>query len=140
MSDPGSSPAPERGPQLAARPAVTFRSDKGSDRNNTFLKLSGRIQAQGLRELEMQLEEARPDIVLDLEQVTLVDVAVVRFLVRLEQGGVELRHCPRFVDAWMALETKQVRRRHLPRMNDAQGKSTLHSSRTWWMSEWQMPQ
>jgi len=85
---------------------VTFRSDKGSDRNNTFLKLSGRIQAQGLKELEVQLEDTGPDIVLDLEHVTLVDVAVIRFLVRLEPAGVELRHCPRFVDAWMALERK----------------------------------
>jgi hypothetical protein len=45
------------------------------------------------------------------EHVTLVDVAVVRFVACLEQAGVELRHCPRFVDAWMALEKKQLHQR-----------------------------
>jgi hypothetical protein len=42
--------------------------------------------------------------VLDLDDLTLVDVAVVQFLIACEAEGIELRHCPPYVRAWMDCE------------------------------------
>ncbi len=40
----------------------------------------------------------------DLEEVSLVDVESVRFLVSCELAGVELQHCPPYVREWMSRE------------------------------------
>jgi hypothetical protein len=36
-----------------------------------------------------------------LSQVTLVDLAAVRFLIRCEDEGVKLAQCPSYVREWM---------------------------------------
>jgi hypothetical protein len=43
-------------------------------------------------------------IVLDLEEVTLVDVDVVRFLSRCEAEGVELANCSPYIRDWIFWE------------------------------------
>ena len=42
--------------------------------------------------------------VLDLAEVILVDIAAVRFLIRCEDEGVELVHCPPYVREWLVRE------------------------------------
>jgi hypothetical protein len=42
--------------------------------------------------------------ILDLSEVTLVDIAVVRFLIRCEEEGIELVQCPPYVREWMLRE------------------------------------
>ena len=42
--------------------------------------------------------------ILDLTEVTLVDIAAVRFLIRCENEGVELVHCPPYVREWIVRE------------------------------------
>jgi hypothetical protein len=43
-------------------------------------------------------------VVLDLGEVTLVDVDAVRFLASCESDGVTLLHCPAYVQEWMNRE------------------------------------
>jgi hypothetical protein len=43
-------------------------------------------------------------VVLDLAEVTLVDVETVRFLCGSEAKGIELRHCPSYVREWIRRE------------------------------------
>ncbi len=86
---------------------MTFRSEKVSDGQNTVLWLSGRIQSEHLDELSCQIEGNGDTIVLDLDEVTLVDVGVIRFLGRCEREGIELRHCPPFVREWIAREQER---------------------------------
>ena len=45
-------------------------------------------------------------IVLDLDEVTLVDVDVVRFLNSCEKQGVWLIHCSPYIREWMKQERK----------------------------------
>jgi hypothetical protein len=40
----------------------------------------------------------------DLSEVTLVDLAVVRFLNQLENEGIELAQCPSWVREWIVRE------------------------------------
>lgn len=42
--------------------------------------------------------------IMDLGEVTLVDVGVVRFLISCEDEGVELLQCPPYVHEWMLRE------------------------------------
>jgi hypothetical protein len=76
-----------------------------TDSGTPTLILSGRIGAEQLPNVRRSVdaEEAR-DLVLDLREVTLVDVEAVRFLSRCEQDGIRIAHCPGYVREWMARE------------------------------------
>ena len=70
--------------------------------------VSGRIGAEQLPELRRSVEaEQTRDLVVDLNEVTLVDVEVVRFLLRCEMQGIHIAHCPAYVREWMARENCQ---------------------------------
>ncbi len=69
------------------------------------LIVSGRIGAgdvPGLRDLIAAERDA--DVVLDLTEVSLVDVEAVRFLVHCEARGVRLAHAPAYIREWMRRE------------------------------------
>ena len=68
------------------------------------LRVSGRIDAEQLSELRSCMSRHGPQVVLDLDDVQLVDVAVVRFLARCEADGTELRNCSRYIREWMNRE------------------------------------
>ncbi len=54
--------------------------------------------------MKEQMQGSGPRTVLDLDEVTLVDVHVVRFLGRCEQEGTELLHCPLYIREWISRE------------------------------------
>ncbi len=78
------------------------RRSKG--KSSTKLKLSGRMQADGLSELLAEIEKCSSLASLDLEEVTLLDRDSVRFLIRCESEGVQLVNCPLYVQEWIARE------------------------------------
>jgi anti-anti-sigma regulatory factor len=66
------------------------------------LKLSGRMDAENLGELEAMLDaESDDNIALELKDLTLVDQDVVRFLRRCETEGIHLRDCPAYIREWI---------------------------------------
>jgi len=71
---------------------------------STNLKLSGRMQTDGLAELQAEIEKCKPLPSLDLEEVTLLDRDSVRFLIRCESEGVLLVNCPLYVREWITKE------------------------------------
>ena len=83
---------------------MTLKIETASDGHITSLRLTGRIEAEYLGELEALVRRHRPWLVLDLDEVTLVDVAVVRFLIACEADGIELRHCAPYIREWMGRE------------------------------------
>jgi len=83
---------------------VTLRIETASDGHTASLRLIGRIEGEYLDELEAHVRRHQPRLVLDLDEVTLVDVAVVRFLIACEAEGVELRHCAPYIREWMVRE------------------------------------
>jgi anti-anti-sigma regulatory factor len=86
---------------------MTFKIERQVDEHHTTLRLIGHLHAAHLEALQAQLESNGPRTVLDLDQVTLVDVAVVRFLGTCEQEGTELLHCPPYIREWIAREQRQ---------------------------------
>ena len=83
---------------------MTLRIETVSDGRTASLRLIGRIEAEYLDELEAHVRRHLPLLALDLGEVTLVDVAVVRFLIACEADGIELRHCAPYIREWMACE------------------------------------
>lgn len=82
-----------------------LRIVRSHDAGTTILTVSGRIGSDELAELRRSVEEEPGrDLVLDLVEVGLVDVAAVRFLVQCETHGVRIARCPAYVREWMAGE------------------------------------
>ena len=84
--------------------SMTLRIVKISGGVRTVLKLSGRIQAGDIEKLREQMDGLIRGTVLDLQEVTLVDVEVVRFLGLCEAEGVELAHCSPYIREWVFRE------------------------------------
>jgi hypothetical protein len=68
---------------------MTLKIERFFEGHPTTLHLIGRIRAEHLSELEAQIRDAS-EIVMDLEEVTLVDVEVVRFLGTCEARGADI--------------------------------------------------
>ena len=85
-----------------------LRIESDSDGQTNVIRLIGRLQAEHVDELKKQLEHEVPRTVLDLEEVTLVDRDVVRFLSVCEGERVELRGCSPYVRDWISREQAQT--------------------------------
>jgi len=74
----------------------------------TVFKLSGRIGAENLNELETLLsaEASGRRIVLDLKDLTLVDQDAVSFLTRCEADSIQLKNCPAYIREWITGEMR----------------------------------
>ena len=82
-----------------------FKIEKLIEGNTTVLRLVGRINAEHLDELNQLIAEANRNLVkLDLSEVTLVDLDVVRFFGDQERQGVELVECSPYVREWIQRE------------------------------------
>jgi hypothetical protein len=83
---------------------MTLRIERDSDGPRTTIRLIGRMQAEHLDELKAQMKDGGPRVTLDLSELSLVDVDVVRFLGICQREGVELLHCPPYIREWIARE------------------------------------
>ena len=66
-------------------------------------KLSGRMDAENIGELEAPLSAESSDriIVLDLKDLTLVDQDAVSFLREREADSIQLKNCPAYIREWI---------------------------------------
>jgi anti-anti-sigma regulatory factor len=83
---------------------MTLKIEKYADESSTTIRLIGRVQAEHLAELERQIKESGSKVALDLEEVNLVDVEVVRFLGSCEAQGVKLLNCCHYIRDWIGKE------------------------------------
>jgi hypothetical protein len=81
-----------------------MKIEKASQRGKTTVRLSGHFQAEHIGELKQQLQDNGPRCVLDLKEVTVVDVEVVRFLEACEANGAKIVHSPQYIREWMNRE------------------------------------
>ena len=81
-----------------------MKIEKSLQRGRTTVRLSGHFQAEQIVELNKQLEDNGPRCVLDLTEVTVVDVEMVRFFGACKANGVKIVHCPRYIREWMNRE------------------------------------
>jgi hypothetical protein len=81
-----------------------LRIEKDSSGCVTKLRLSGRIQSDQIASIRSEIDADSTSKILDLSDVTLVDLGVVRFLIACEDEGVELVQCPIYIREWMLRE------------------------------------
>ncbi len=86
---------------------MTLKIERHADGQKTTLRLIGHLQAEYLEALKAQIEGNGPRMVLDLDEVTLVDVEVVRFLGGCEAAGIAVLHCPPYIREWISWEQRQ---------------------------------
>jgi len=79
-----------------------MRIEATSDGQTVVLRLIGRIESMYLDALQAEVRRHPRPLVLDLDQVTLVDQWVVRFLIACEAEGIELVHCAPYIREWMS--------------------------------------
>jgi hypothetical protein len=91
-------------PTFSIEVVGNMKIEKLSQRGKTTVRLSGHFQADHIGELHSQLQDNGPRFVLDLNEVTLVDVEVVRLLGACEAKGVEIVHCPKYIREWINRE------------------------------------
>ncbi len=87
---------------------MTLRIETTHEGHPVTFRLVGRIRSENLAELGHDIGSAGPAVV-DLEEVTLVDLETVRFLMDAETAGIELRHCPSFIREWIEREREMGR-------------------------------
>ena len=89
---------------------MSLKIEKYSEGNGATIRLIGRMRAEHLEELEKQIRESGPAVTLDLEEVTLVDVEVVRFLGTCEARGATILNCSLYIRDWIGKETSLERK------------------------------
>ena len=83
-----------------------MRIEKDSHGGKTTIRLIGHFQSENIEELQRQLRQNGPRFVLNLTELTLVDVDVVRFLATCEAGGAKVVNCCPYIREWMNQERK----------------------------------
>jgi hypothetical protein len=83
---------------------VTFKIETAPEKNGTGIRLIGWLRSEYLAELRAKIVSSGHPVVLEMAEVTLVDVEAVRFLSACETQGIELRHCPAYIREWIARE------------------------------------
>ena len=68
------------------------------------LKLSGRVRSDHIASIRSAMNDGCARKILDLGEISLVDIAAVRFLISCENEGIELVRCPPYVREWMLRE------------------------------------
>ena len=84
---------------------MTLKIETIPGRSSTTIKLVGRILTEHLSELIVQLDAVGPNVVLDLSEVSIVNLDVVRFLGGCELRGIQLLSCPGYIRKWIDRET-----------------------------------
>ena len=83
-----------------------MKIERDSHGGRTTIRLIGHFQSEHIEELKKQLQDNGPQLVLDLKEVTVVDVDVVRFLVESKADGVKIVHGSQYIRKWMAREQR----------------------------------
>jgi anti-anti-sigma regulatory factor len=77
-----------------------------SSNGEVIFRLAGQLNEEHVAEMETLLrsEAATREIVLDLQDLTLVDRDAVRFLERCEAASIKLKNCPAYIREWIRRE------------------------------------
>ena len=83
---------------------MTLRIEKDSDGQTTTLRLVGRMRGEHIEELKAQIKAGGTSVALDLNELSLVDLDVIRFLATCQTDGISLVHGSRYINNWIAKE------------------------------------
>src|SRR5438309_10714471 len=93
---------------------MTCKIERHADGQQTTFRLIGYVQAEHLEALKAQLESHGPRTAMDLDEVTLVDVAVVSLPWGFGAAGMAVLPCPAYIRPWIAGVARQSRTIGMP--------------------------
>ena len=64
--------------------------------------ISGHLQGEHVSMIEELTARETDPVVLDLAEITLVNLEAVKFLAACDVRGIGLRNCPEFIREWMS--------------------------------------
>jgi hypothetical protein len=88
---------------------MTLKIETHLDGNKLTIRLTGRMKEECLEALKALLDDATPGAVLNLGDVSLVGLEVVRFLANCEKAGVELIDCSPYIRDWINRELNKTK-------------------------------
>jgi hypothetical protein len=91
------------------RDQMTLKIEKYLDGNKLTIRLTGRMQEEHLEDLKALVNEVGPNTVLNLGNLNLVGVEVVRFLAKCERAGIEINKCSPYIRNWINRELDRTR-------------------------------
>ena len=71
------------------------------------IRLSGEFRSEHLDQVKAEIDRRGSPVVLDLEEVTSVDVDGIRFLNACEAKGIAVSRCSPYIRAWMSAERER---------------------------------
>jgi hypothetical protein len=83
---------------------MTLKIEKDSNGRRTTIRLIGRMQWEHIEELKAQIKAGGASVTLDMSEVNLVDLDVIRFLATCQTEGISLVHCSPYICNWIAKE------------------------------------
>jgi hypothetical protein len=83
---------------------VTLKIETTPGERSTTIKLIGRIETEHLCELRALLDAVGGNILLDLSELSIVNLDVVRFLGECESRGIHLLSYPTYIRKWIDRE------------------------------------
>lgn len=84
---------------------MTYRIQRSVSADGVVFILGGEVDSEHAAQLrELLTIDSGRRVLLNLEDVTLVDRAAVRFLARIEAEGSRIINCPEYVRTWIAAE------------------------------------
>ena len=86
-----------------------FKIEKQTNGCTKMLRLSGRFRSDLIAFVRSVMSSGCALKALDLGEVTLVDLEVVRFLISCENEHIELVECPAYVREWILRERAEGR-------------------------------
>ena len=83
---------------------MTLRIERVSDGGVTTIRLIGRLRAEHLDALKVEIKRSGSRVMLDLEELSLVDVDTVRFLGTCQEAGIKIVNSSPYINDWIAKE------------------------------------
>jgi hypothetical protein len=71
------------------------------------LRLIGDLRVEDLEELKRHLSRSSDEVTLNLEELKIVDLGAVLFLLSCEADGMRIVECPYYVREWMNRERER---------------------------------
>jgi hypothetical protein len=86
---------------------MVLKIERITQDGQTFLRLSGRLNANELDQVRAEIGALNRNTSLDLAEIALVDMEAIRFLAEYELTGATLLHCPLYIREWINRERKR---------------------------------
>jgi len=74
--------------------------------NRTVLRLIGELRSGEIGILQSEISEDSVTVVVNLKELSVIDLNGIRFLLECRARGIEIEECPPYVREWMKRESE----------------------------------